>query len=312
MKYLLLLCLLLAASCSRQAEPSQPSMYDEAALWYDNGREVDTALADVFYILPTCIHDWTDSAGVVQHHAALYDSLQRARMLPSLELADAIFGDSANFFSPYYRQISLESWMEDEDVISERFAAAFDDIRQAFDYYLREQNQGRPFVLAGFSQGARCVVELVKEMDDQTYQRMVAAYVCGYRVTAQDTAATRHLQPARGADDTGVTIVYNTVCDTCGISPSLCGDNIFVSNPASWTMDEALHPVNEDVSVRIDQRHKVLIAEGIDAELAFIPRFGALFPRGCLHLQELTLYNDLLRQNVKQRIAAYRSAEEAR
>lgn len=297
--------LLLACACSHQtAEPVAASLYDEPSYWYDNGKNVDEQLADVFYILPTCVHDWTDSTGVVQHYASLTDSLQRANMLPSYQLADDIFADSANFFAPYYRHISLESWMEGEDVINQRFVSAMDDIAEAFAYYLKHWNNGRRFVLAGFSQGGKCVVELLKKMDDETASRLVAAYVCGYKVTAADTLATTHLRPARCADDTGVTIVYNTVCDTMGISNTLGAGNLYICNPASWTQDADPHPLNDSVSIRIDTTHNVLIADGIDAEKAFIPRFAVLFPKGNLHLQELTLYHDQLQANIKQRIAA--------
>lgn len=304
MKKILLPLLLLLTSCSGAVLNNVPSIYDNADYWYDNGREIDDKLADVFYILPTCVHDWTDSTGTERYWASRTDAEQRHRMLPSYQLADNIFADSANFFAPYYSQITLESWMESEEVIEARFEIAMADIYEAFDYYLREKNHGRPFVLAGFSQGGKCVVELVKSLDAETASRMVAAYVCGYKVTEQDTAKSPNLRPALKADDTGVTIVYNTVCDIEGISPTLSDGNIFISNPASWTNDEEPHPLDENVSIRIDQQHKVLIADGIDAEQIFIPQYEALFPKGNLHLQELTLYHDQLQRNVKQRIAA--------
>lgn len=304
------LSLLLLASCSTQPKlpVTEPSVYAEPTSWFDNGRAVDPALADVFYILPTCVHDSTMADGTVLHHAVINDAMHRQRMQPSYELADQIFADSANFFAPYYRQVTLEAYAEPDSVLAARFEIAMDDVREAFAYYLRECNQGRPFVLAGFSQGGQCVVELVKEMAPATAQQMVAAYVCGYKVTAADTLASTNLRPALAADDTGVTIVYNTVTDTAGIPAGLAGGNVWVSNPASWTQDTLPHALTDDVSIRIDPRHKVLIADGIDAQGAFIPRFAHLFPLGCLHLQELTLYAPQLSQNVRRRIAAYSAA----
>lgn len=304
--YSLLPLLLLAASChTEQPTPAEPSVYADATYWYDNGRAINPELADVFYVLPTCIHTWTDSLGQTQRLATPTDAKQRERMRPSYELADQIFADSANLFAPYYRQVSLETWAEPQAVADSLSAIALADVREAFAYYLREQNQGRPFVLAGFSQGARYVRELVKTLDPDVAPQLIAAYICGYSLTAQDTIGAPFLRPAQGADDTGVTIVYNTVADTLGLTPLLSTANIWVHNPASWTQDEDLHPLNPEVSIRIDQRHKVLIAEGIDADQQFIPKYADLFPRGCLHLLELTLYNEQLRQNVRQRIAAY-------
>ena len=53
---------------------------------------------------------------------------------------------------------------------------SMEDISAAFDYYMDNYNEGRPFVLAGFSQGGKAVVELVKHAPAEVLERMVAAY----------------------------------------------------------------------------------------------------------------------------------------
>ncbi len=299
-------CVVVLCSIYRyHSERASQSMYETAEYWFDNGREIDESLADVFYILPTCVFDWKDSAGVTQHFASLTDEVQRGKMQPSYELADEIFADSANFFAPYYRHITLDSWMEGDSVVAERFPYAMADIYNAFHYYLKHLNNGRPFVLAGFSQGAKCVVELMKHMDADVAKRMVAAYVCGYRITQEDLAASSNIVAATRADDTGVTIAYNTVADTLGICPTLSEGNVLVTNPASWTADFESHPLNDSVSICIDPQHKVLVTTGIDAEKFFVPSLANIFPLGNLHLQELLLYRDALKENVKTRIRAF-------
>lgn len=309
MRYLyIIICVVALTACTGTKcpgthQPYENDLYADPQNWYDNGRAVDTMLADVFYILPTCVHDWTDENGQVQHYASLSDTTHRRRMLPSYQLADEIFADSANFFAPYYRHITLESWSEGDSVIEARFANAMADIRQAFAYYLQHHNHGRNFVLAGFSQGAKCVVELLKEMDDETYGRLVAAYVCGYKVTTEDLAS-KYIRPITDATDTGVTICYNTVTDVTGLSNSITQGTAYVCNPASWSTDTLPHMLNDSVELRIDPQHHVLLAKGIDAEQQYIPSLSKLFPLGNLHLLELTLYHDCLQTNVKQRIAA--------
>lgn len=280
-------------------------LYAEPLYWYDNGKSVDPRKVDVFYILPTCVFDWSDSSGQVSHYASLTDSAQRAAMLPSYQLADDIFADSANFFAPYYRHISLNTWMEGEEAVEERFPAAMADIREAFGYYMKHKNGGRPFLLAGFSQGAKCVVELVKELTPEQASRMVAAYVCGYKVTPADTCRAPFLRAAKRADDTGVTIVYNTVGKAEATAPILTLDNMWVINPASWTTDTMAHALNDSVSIQVDESHKVLIAKGLDEDAVFVESLQSLFPVGNYHLLELTLYHDLLQKNVKQRIRSY-------
>lgn len=96
------------------------------------------------------------------------------------------------------------------------------NVRNAFDYFLKHHNNGRPFVLAGFSQGGRAVVELLKYMDDKTAERLVAAYVLGYKVTPEDMKQTSYIRPASSADDLGVTICYNSVKDVKYINSRDC------------------------------------------------------------------------------------------
>ena len=146
--------------------------YADTEMWYKSEAEICSnqpdeksgSEADVFYILPTCVWDWTDSLGRVCHFADVRNPEHIAAMLPSNELAYDIFGKYADFYSPYYRQITLDSWTSDE-IAEKRFPYAMEDIDRAFDYYMEHWNNGRPFILAGFSQGAKCVVELLKSLD---------------------------------------------------------------------------------------------------------------------------------------------------
>lgn len=297
-KLLFLFAIVALASCSHR------NMYGDATLWYDNGKSVDPTKVDVFYVLPTCVFDWTDSLGALHRYASLTDQKQRAAMLPSYQLADEIFADSANFFAPYYRFISLNVWMDGEAAVDSLFPASMRDVTEAFDFYLKHENKGRPFILAGFSQGAKCVIELVKAMDAETASRMIATYACGYRLTAADMAIPS-VRCATGPDDTGVIVAYNSVTDTAVICPVLTDGNEYVINPASWTTDTTAHMLNDSVSVTIEPNRHVLLINGVDPKQAYTPSLASIFKPGNLHLMELTLYRDALQCNVKQRIRAY-------
>ncbi|MCQ2067274.1 MAG: DUF3089 domain-containing protein [Bacteroidaceae bacterium] len=281
------------------------TVYADPAMWYDNGRDTDTSRADVFYVLPSCNYDWTDSLGEVHHHTCLTDSVQRVRMERSFPVADAIFGDSANFFSPYYRQISLNAWAMDPEVRDELLQVTLADVRSAFSYYLEHWNGGRPFVLAGFSQGAFCALDLLQNMSPEVADRMVAAYIIGYPVTQELMDRCERIRPAQGPDDTGVCIAFSTVSDRDAVTPLINGGNAMIVNPASWTTDILWHQLNDTVNVRIDRDRNVLIADGVDASRYVKPRLKDMIPEGNLHLAELELYSALLKDNVKLRIRTY-------
>ncbi len=284
---------------------AEKSMYADSSLWYQTGKQIDKSLPDVFYVLPTCVFDWTDSLNVTHHHADPSNFKHRRRMESSYKLADEIFADSANFFAPYYRQISFESWLLNEDSISNRYKTAFSDLENAFGYYINNLNNGRPFILAGFSQGGKGVVELVKAMPDDVYKRMIAAYAIGYKVTEADLKVSDKLKAAQSEFDTGVTISYNTVTDTAAICNIVNKDTKFIINPCSWTIDTLWHSLNDSVSLRLDLEKNVIVANGLTASLYYEESLDILFKEGNLHLQELNLYKAELQKNVKTRIKSF-------
>lgn len=283
--------------------PAAPDYADPAA-WYRVESPVAAERADVFYILPTCVWDWQDEAGQTCHYADPYDPQQREAMRPSYELAASIFGVRGAFCAPYYRQITLESWMEGEETIERRFGVAMQDIRAAFARFIREESEGRPFVLAGFSQGGKGVVALLRELPDSLADRLVAAYVVGYRVTAEDMAASAAIRPAEGADDAGVTICYNSVASEEAICPVLSPSQLCI-NPLNWRTDGEPAPLNDSVTVRVDPARQVLLVEGFDPQHYYVPSLGELFPVGNYHLQELTFYREALTENVARRVEAW-------
>lgn len=288
--------LFILGSCVSESPYAQPSA------WYD--APYDQTKTDVFFILPTVVHDWVDSLGQVQHWADVNNPENRAKMTAAFAQCAPIFSDSSNFVAPYYSQISLESWALGDSVVEARFARAMSDVRQAFDYYITHKNPDRPFVLAGYSQGGKAVVELLKTMSDQTFDRVVANYVIGYRITQADRQACSKLVPAADSLDTGVTICYNSVADVSGISPVLVGNTMCI-NPLNWRVDATPASVWDTVSVAADPIQSMLIVSGLDAERYYRPAMGDLFPLGCYHPLELVLYGPEIQRNVKKRIAAF-------
>ena len=73
----------------------------------------------------------------------------------------------------------------------------------AFHYYMDHDNQGKPFILAGHSQGAKAVIELLKrEMTPDISRKLIATYAIGYTVTSEELANYPTLRPAQDSIDT--------------------------------------------------------------------------------------------------------------
>jgi len=126
------------------------------------------------------------------------------------QIQTSVFDESCNVYMPYYRQISMPAPGSDYPGII-NYISGF-DATDALDYFLTNLNEGRPFILAGHSQGAATLLALLENYmtkHPEALKRMVAAYPIGYAVT-KDFLARTGLKFAEGATDTGVIVSWNT------------------------------------------------------------------------------------------------------
>ncbi|MCH5328950.1 MAG: DUF3089 domain-containing protein [Coprobacter sp.] len=280
--------------------------YGDAEMWFRVRGDSTGLGADVFYIPSTWERDWYGPDSVVCHYADPSQVRHRGHMRIEMRRAARFMADGFNFYSPYYRHITLDTWATLDDVFIEGCfgGVAFRDVRAAFERYLREFNGGRPFILAGFSQGAKSVVELLKVLSPEARSRMVAAYVIGYKVTPADTAQCGFIRGAEGADDTGVTVCYNSVSDVRFIKPIVCEPCVMCINPVNWRTDGVPALLQDSITVTLHPDRRVLVVEGFDGS-AYRPIMGFLNV-GDYHGAELWLYSECLRENFKRRTAAFR------
>lgn len=284
--------------------PQEPD-YADASQWYSTDRNGE---ADLFYIISTETGDYTAKDGVMCHFADTYADSLRMPMKAEMEGVDSLLSGKLNFYSPYYRQCSLQSFMSDS-LTAVRLPQATDDVRRAFAYYLQYQNQGRPFILAGFSQGAIIALDLLREMNDETYSRLVAAYIIGASIPQQMLDDYPHIRPAQSADDTGVTICYNSARDaSCMLWPR----SAVAINPANWRTDSTpasfdtepspFIPIEQQqkdhLTVSLDTLSNLLLVNGYTATDYVIPLIGK---EGNYHSREIWLYRNQLRDNMQLR-----------
>lgn len=284
--------------------PEAPD-YNDPAMWFVQENDKTGNGADVFYIVSTWISDWTAADGRLSRYADVHNAGRRADMDKEISRIAEYMGTGNNFYSPYYRHMSINIWAtQNEDTINNRFKLAMSDVRAAFSHFLKHRDPSRPFVLAGFSQGGKAVVELLKEMPADVYSRLVAAYVLGYKVTPADTAATSNIRAARQADDTGVTICYNSVADVEYIKPVVSAPCAMCINPVNWRTDDTPATLADTVTVSVSPEHHVLIVKGYSGA-GYKPILGFLNV-GDFHSAEPWLYQDCLKENVRLRIRKYR------
>jgi len=298
-------CSFKAHSGSADVLPEAPD-YADSTQWYVTQRG---GVADIFYVISTETGDYPLADGTLCHYADTHRDSLRLPMRGEMVGVDTLLSGRLNFFSPYYRQCSLQTFSNDS-LTETRMPVAVDDVRSAFAYYLTYLNPQRPFVLAGFSQGAEIMLQLLREMDDKTFSRLIAAYAIGVNVSQPSGADTCRILPARGADDTGVTICYNSVRDTtCALWP---GRSAMAINPVNWRTDaqpatlitepSPLLPMTEQkrdtMTVALDPASRLLLVSGFTATDYVLPLIGK---EGNYHTREIWLYRDQLRDNIQLR-----------
>ena len=293
--------------------------YSKAECWLERPAEATKAV-DVFYIYPT-VTGFRDPVQICE----ITDSELVAGAQMVRRVQTSVFDESCNVFMPYYRQISMPTPGSDYPGII-NYISGF-DATDALDYFLTNLNQGRPFILAGHSQGAATLIALLENYmtkHPEALERMVAAYPIGYAVTT-DFLARTGLKFAEGATDTGVIVSWNTEgpanveanAFNCTLAPG--GLSI---NPINWKRDDTYAPVSDNLGslnvegqlvtpgiadARIDTlRGSVIVTTIEKPELYAIPADGtALFGTESYHLHDYGFFFNNFKQNVADRIAAF-------
>ena len=316
----------LILGCQRSYTTLSSPDFSSGRYWYNQHNTPGDNDLDIFFIPSSIISDWSDSSGKFHHNIDIENITHRDSLESSMLLGANLAGAKYNFYSPFYRQITLESWyLYPFGEWEKRFYVAMTDIKESFRYYMNKINSGRPFILIGCGQGAKGVIEILKqEISRDLYKRLVAAYAIGFPVTQDEMEKNRYIIPAQKEDDYGVTIVFNSVSDITGISP-LLKDSWMCINPLSWSVgeeeaDSVLHKgalfinkskeinreLKEKISAKIDKEHNILIVKGVDPQKYYIPKSGLIFPKGSFHNCELNLFFENIRQNIDQRYLSWR------
>jgi len=207
-----------------------------------------TKKVDVFYLGDTTYQKPNASAPNI---CAINDAKMRAGAKAKFSASATAFAPFANIYSPYYRQsdasVLLLPHAQQSAIIA---GIPTHDGLSAFDYYIKHLNQGRPFIMAGHSQGSNVTINLLAQYmkkNPDVYKRMIAAYVIGYSITPDYLAQNPELKFATGPDDTGVIISYNTEAPVLkGTNPVVLPGAMAI-NPITWTRAETLAPASQNL-----------------------------------------------------------------
>ncbi len=301
--------------------------YSKVANWLALPTSI-THKVDVFYLSDTAYSKPTPSSpGIGPINAP---SMIKGDQADFQRTATA-FAPVANIYAPYYRQVDamVQKSMTPANQIKAVAGIPTTDAIAAFEYYLQHYNDGRPFILAGHSQGSSVLTHLLSvymKANPQVYKRMVAAYVIGYPITQAYLNQNPFLKFAQGPDDTGVIISYNTEAPTIGGSNPvmLSAQHALVINPITWSRTQAPATAQQNLgswlpdpttgqfvkvmdyaNAQIDTAKGVLICSS--ANVAELAPGNALLPEGVYHSYDYPFYYFNIRANAANRINHFMS-----
>ena len=195
---------------------------------------------DVIYLYPSCCMD--ERAGMI---CPADDMSMRLMAKKNLKEQAGVFKTVANIFAPFWRQVNAVKLpkMSFEEVNEAEWAEPRTDVYAALDYYFTFLNQGRPYFLAGHSQGSRLIYMVLSEYMKEhpwIYSNMIAAYCLGDSLTKTYLEENPHVKAAERADDLGVVVSWNTEgIGNIGKKSLVVAPGAVAINPLSWRTDDS-------------------------------------------------------------------------
>lgn len=274
------------------------------------------AKADVFYIHPTMLTKGKPKK--VWNGILADEKLNKDTRKTAIRLQSTIFNGSAKIYAPFYRQAHIKSfgYLEKDDPVKKQkaeaaLALAYEDVKAAFEYYLKHFNNGRPIIIAGHSQGARHGAFLLQDFFDgkPLQQQLVAAYIVGMPIPIN---SFKNIPVCDSPDQIGCFVSWRTFKSGHYPKKYVYGEQIACVNPLSWKTDEVKIPNAENKGAVLrgfDKIYPELVNAQVKDGLLWCDR--PKFPGSWLirtknyHAGDLNLYYLNIRENVALRTEAF-------
>ncbi|HXR83013.1 MAG TPA: DUF3089 domain-containing protein [Hanamia sp.] len=269
------------------------------------------SLADVFFIYPTSYIDRKMPDG---WNADIDDqAINKKTDETSILYQASVFNKYCRVFVPRYRQANLYAfYTSHKDSGEAALDLAYEDVRNAFEYYLQNYNRGRPIIIASHSQGTWHAGKLLKEFFEgkPLQKQLVCAYIIGLPVF---TNYFSKLNPCSDSTATGCFVSWRTFQEGYE-APYIQKETLkaYVINPLTWTMDTTLAPASLNKGGVLRNFNKVIpgvVHAQIHGNVLWVnkPQFlGSVFIKTKnFHIADYNLFYENIRENVGTRIKCF-------
>ncbi len=303
------------AGCSQTSGPDEADQVDYAkeSSWLALPEDSDAHAVDVFFVYPTIyqgdgVQDITDPEQV------------EACMVP-IRTQASVFKESANIYAPLYRQVGRDGFNNTEK-LDGYLKIGEQDVEDALLYYLENYNDGKPFIIAGHSQGSSTLISLLTKIWGTTgaEERMIATYIIGFSVTESDIKTNPAIRMCESPIDTGCFIAYNSMKDGMQSESVQILEGAIVTNPLSWVSalaDGEYVPASENLgAVFFDEEgYSPTLYEhftsaqvkdhGLVCEVADTSVLSSYAIEGIYHPDDYSLFYENIKENIADRISRY-------
>ena len=213
------------------AHPEKNDPSDTVPLPLMSNRREKTA--DVFFLHPTTLLGIREMGN---NNAKIDDANlnYKTDYSPIIYQASA-FNESARVYAPRYRQAHIGMYSEKDSATKyAAFNLAYEDVKNAFVYYLKNENGGRPIIIASHSQGTTHAIRLLKEFFDgkALSNQLVCAYLIGMGVRKD---SYEKIPICADSTKTGCFVSWRTFRqDYSDDWANRLDTNIAVVNPVTW------------------------------------------------------------------------------
>lgn len=268
------------------------------------------AKADVFFVPPS------NYLSGQRWNVSVEDSLcNKITDTTGCRLEASVFNESCRVYVPRCRSAIIYTYFARKKNSDKAMALAYEDVKNAFVYYLKNYNKGRPIIIASHSQGTDYAIKLVKEFFDQDTslkKQFVTAYLIGRPI--YDTTFKK-IKPSYSATEVGGYVTWNSVSYKTNTFYGKPVGKIIGVNPLSWTGDTVYVPASFNkggLTVHAD-KIDVTVADAKLAPSGFLwvqkpSRSTEEYPginTPYYHKNDYLFYYMNIRENVRQRIEQF-------
>lgn len=293
------------------AHPLKKDYSDNLPKDLDGKYDLDS-LVDVFFIHPT---SYTDTK-LFGKNASVYDNdLNEKTDEGSIQFQASVFNSSAKVYAPRYRQAHLSSFfpvnLNDSVEAIAAFNLAYTDVKEAFEYYLKHYNNGRPIIIASHSQGTFHAKNLLKDFFDGTplQNQLIAAYLVGYYVPNN---LAKNIPACNKPTSTGCIVSWRTFeFDFTPPYVKLETQPAIVTNPITWDTDKPTATKEENkgvLTIKFNKIHTNLIDANVVGNIVWVTKpkiLGIGTLKKNYHIADYNFFYESIKQNVAQRVKAF-------